>query len=157
MPVRRSARLLVGLLMAMPISAASLAETATQAGPPQAPASVVRLARKHPAPAKAPITRMNVDSWVSLGPMLDPLANPDAHIDMHARDTSDEDIIVYDKTFKRPQQDLTREEVGAEPGQSEAAQSYVPFLGSGCDKGSVCVDPGQQGLISAIPSLFGAH
>jgi len=157
MPFRRSARLLAGLLMAIPISTASLARQTAQAGPPQAPASVVRLARKHPAPARAPITRMTVDSWVSLGPVLDPLANPDAHIDIHPHETSDEDIIVYDKTFKRPLQDLTRAEVGAEPGQSDAAQSYVPFLGSGCDKGSVCVDPGQQGLISEIPALFGSH
>jgi hypothetical protein len=151
-----SAAVLIALVqMAPALEAAPADRTEPQAGVVR---SLVRVPRKPKVQAPAAdTTHMAIDAWASLSQGYNPLGKAEARVDLRAHDETTDDIIVYGKKFQRPVQELSIDQIGAEPAQSDAAQPLVPFLGSGCDKGSACVDPGQLGLRYAVPELFGAH
>jgi hypothetical protein len=141
------------MLLVAASPAGGLAQTTSPAAASRKP-----LLRRHTeAPKPAVTTRMQVDDWASLSQGINPLGAPLARVDLRAHDEANDDIVVYDKKFVRPTQELSIEQIGAEPTQTDAAQPLVPFLGSGCDKGSACIDPAQQGLLSTLPALFGSH
>jgi len=91
-----------------------------------------------------------VTTWFSLGPQRQDLVGSSYDKDeVTSGLRANESITVFGRRHLDVPEDNRPTTLG-EAWNSPAAQSVVPSLGSGCNKYTVCVDPGQKGLFSSV-------
>lgn len=108
------------------------------------------------APPSAGKSAMPVIDWFSLAPANAGLVrSPKMDLEAPSPDGS-EYITVYGR--KRHQDFAeTPGSILNEPSHVDSAQSFTPYMGDGCNRYTVCTDPGQAGLIDTFSGLIGQH
>jgi len=133
------------------LAASVLGGVPARSQPAASPAPAAHAPPRHPAakPDNPFLSAGAPATWFSLGPQREDFTTTYDKDEVTGSLRANESITVYGRRHLEVPEDNRPTTLG-EAWNSPAAQSEFPALGAGCSKYTVCVDPGQKGLISSV-------